>query len=44
MAQDPSSPDRNPFEVLGLPATDDLAAIRKAFLPSPRSPTRTGSG
>jgi curved DNA-binding protein CbpA len=24
--------DRNPFEVLGLPVTDDTAAIRKAFL------------
>jgi Tfp pilus assembly protein PilF/DnaJ-domain-containing protein 1 len=24
--------DRNPFEVLGLQATDDVAAIRKAFL------------
>jgi len=34
MAQDPSSSlqDKNPFEVLGLSGTEDLPAIRKAFL------------
>ncbi|HYO57648.1 J domain-containing protein [Archangium sp.] len=33
MSQDPSSPhDKNPFEVLGLQGTEDLPAIRKAFL------------
>ncbi|WNG53868.1 DnaJ domain-containing protein [Archangium gephyra] len=31
MSQDPSH-DRNPFEVLGLQGTEDLPAIRKAFL------------
>ena len=31
MSQDPSH-DKNPFEVLGLQGTEDLAAIRKAFL------------
>lgn len=38
MSQDPSSPhdknplEKNPFDVLGLQGTEDLAAIRKAFL------------
>ncbi|WP_257462232.1 J domain-containing protein [Archangium lipolyticum] len=33
MSQDPSSlHDKNPFEVLGLQGTEDLPAIRKAFL------------
>jgi tetratricopeptide (TPR) repeat protein len=32
MSQEPSSPDRNPFEVLGLQGTEELPAIRKAFL------------
>jgi tetratricopeptide (TPR) repeat protein len=32
MSQDSSSHDKNPFEVLGLQGTEDLPAIRKAFL------------
>ncbi|ATB30287.1 tetratricopeptide repeat protein [Melittangium boletus] len=32
MSQDPLSHDKNPFEVLGLQGTEDLPAIRKAFL------------